>query len=186
MKKEVNNTTQNTGFVNSVTANDSDVLEFRIWVHNKIVGSIAKDLVVKDKFPIKEGQVFVNEATVSGSNFTTISDKAIVTTEFFGRLEYIPGTTRVFGHADDTDGELVADVNGKSKLFGNGVKFAEMKGCFEFERFVIFQAKVIKPEVLGPPPPTKLPDTGPGTAGMILLFGSVPAGIAFRFLRRTI
>lgn len=178
MKKEVNNETANTGFDNSVTAGDEDVLEFRIWVHNKVVGSTAKNLVVKDALPLDEGQTFVNKATVSGSNFTTLSDTASVSTPFVGRLEYIPNTTRVFTHADNTGGTLVPDESGKSKLFGSGVKFDEMQGCFEFERFVTFKVKVIKPEVKDIPP--QLPDTGPGAVALGLLAGTVPAGVLIK------
>jgi len=184
MKKEVNNETANTGFANSVTAADEDVLEFRIWVHNKIVGSTAENLVIKDALPIEEGQTFVNKATVSGSNFTTLSDTASVNTPFVGRLEYIPNTTRVYGHADNSQGTLVADVNGKSKLFTTGVTFNEMKGCFEFERFVTFKVKVIKPEVKEIPP--ILPDTGPSAGLIVLLGSSLPAGIFLKKFRSKI
>jgi hypothetical protein len=176
--KEVNNITQNSGFIDSVAANDEDVLEFRIWVHNKVVGSTAKDLVVKDSLPIEEGQTFKNKATVSGSNFTTLTSTATVGTPFVGRLEYIKNTTRIFGHADNSDGQLVPDVNGKSKIFTSGVKFAEMQGCFEFEKFVTFKVKVIKPEVKATVP--VLPDTGPGAGLLALLGGSVPAGVLIR------
>lgn len=178
MKKEVNNITANSGFVNSVSAAKGDVLEFRIWVHNKVVGSTAQNLVVKDELPTAEGQTFVNKATVSGSNFTTLVDTATVNTPFVGRLEYIPNTTRVFGHADNSEGTLVPDVNGKSALFSTGVKFDEMKGCFEFEKFVTFRVKVIKPEVKEVPP--VLPDTGPGAVGLGILASSVPAGILIK------
>ena len=185
MKKEVNNSTQNTGFVESVTANKGDTLEFRIWVHNKVVGSEAEGVVVKDALPIAEGQTFVNKALVSGSNFNTIEDTANVHTPFVGRLEYISGTTRTFVHADKSDGLLVTDENGQSKLFTSGVEIGQVKGCFEFERFITFKVKVIKPEVLGPTPPPVLPVTGPG-AGLILLLGTIPAGFALRALKRKI
>lgn len=187
MKKEVSNITGNTGFMDSVTASKGDILEFRIWVHNKVVGSEAKGVLVKDELPIEEGQTFINKAFVSGSNFTTLTDTANVHTSFVGRLEYIPGTTRTFVHADKTDGMLIADENGKSKLFTSGVSLDTMKGCFEFERFVTFRVKVIKPEVkeIKEVPPV-LPVTGPGTAGLLLLLGSIPTGWALRALRKKI
>jgi len=185
MKKEVNNLTANSGFVSSVSAAKGDVLEYRIWVHNKVVGSTAQNLVVKDELPVAEGQTFVNKAIVSGSNFTTISSTANVNTAFVGRLEYVPNTTRVFGHADNSEGSLVADVSGKSKLFTTGVKFDEMKGCFEFEKFVTFRVKVIKPEVKEFPP-QELPNTGP-SAGLFALLGSVvPAGFILKKFRTKI
>ncbi|MEX0621942.1 MAG: hypothetical protein WD187_03040 [Candidatus Woykebacteria bacterium] len=186
MKKEVRNITTNSGFVNdSVTTSDGDILEYRIWVHNSVVGSEAKDVVVKDVLPTAEAEKFVNKALVSGDNFDTISDTATVTTPYFARLEYIPGTTRTFVHADKSEGQLVADVNGQSKLFSSGVSLKTIKGCFEFERFVTFKVKVIKPEVLEEKevPVSVLPDTGPGLA-MLLLFGSVPAGLALKKFRR--
>ncbi|OGY26108.1 MAG: hypothetical protein A2Z11_04370 [Candidatus Woykebacteria bacterium RBG_16_43_9] len=188
--KKVNNITQNSGFTDSVSANKGDILEYRIWVHNKVVGSEAEDVVVKDALPIAENTKFVNKAFVSGSNFDTLTDTATVTTSFLARLEYIPGTTRTFVHADKSDGVLVADVSGQSKLFTSGVSLDTIKGCFEFERFVTFKVKVIKPQVLEVPPKeqppvTTLPDTGPGAAA-ILILGSVPAGLAIRALRRKI
>jgi hypothetical protein len=179
MKKEVRNLTTNSGYEESVSASKGDTLEFRIWAHNKVVGSEGKNVIVKDSFPISEGQVFENKAFVSGSNFNTITDSANVTTPYLARLEYIPGTTRTFVHADSGDGTLVTDVNGQSKLFTSGVSLSTVKGCFEFERFVTFKAKVIKPEVKKLPPITQLPDTGP-SAGVIFLLGSVPAGIVLR------
>ena len=117
--------------------------------------------------------------------FDTLTASATVNTGFLARLEYIAGTTRTFVHADKSEGNLVADVNGQSKLFGSGVSLDSINGCFEFERFVTFRVKVIKPEVLEEPSVTTLPDTGPGF-GLILLFGSVPAGIAIRKLRNVI
>jgi len=183
MGKLVNNITQNTGFVESVTANKGDILEYRIWVHDREVGSEAKDVLVKDTLPIEEGQTFVNTANVSGSNFGTLTDTANANTAFVGRLEYIPGTTRTFVHADHSEGVLIADENGQSKLFGSGVSLDTVKGCFEFERFITFRVKVVKPEVLGPP--AELPVTGPG-ATLLLLFASVPAGLVLRILRKKI
>ena len=180
--KLVNNVTQNTGFVESVTANKGDVLEYRIMVHNKVVGSNAEGVVVKDVLPTAEAQTFINTANVSGSNFGTLTDTANAHTAFVGRLEYIPGTTRTFVHADHSEGVLIADENGQSKLFGSGVSLDTIKGCFEFERFVTFRVKVIKPEVLAPP---ELPNTGPGAA-LLLIFGTIPAGWAIRTLRRKI
>jgi hypothetical protein len=185
--KVVRNITTNSGFANSVSASKGDVLEYRIWVHNKVVGSEANDVIVKDALPIAEGEKFVNKAFISGSNFATISDTATVSTPYLARLEYIPGTTRTFVHADKSEGVLVPDVNGRSKLFSSGVSLGDVKGCFELERFVTFKVKVIKPEVLKEPPVviTTLPDTGPGAVA-ILLFGSVPAGLAIRAIRRRI
>jgi hypothetical protein len=128
--KDVNNITQNTGFSESVNANKGDILEFRIMVHNKIVGSEATNVIVKDGLPLDEGQSFINRAFVSGDNFSTLTDTATVNTAFVGRLEYIPGTTRTFVHADPTDGVLVPDENSTSKLFGSGVSLDNIKGCF--------------------------------------------------------
>ena len=187
MKKEVNNITQNTGFMESVSANKGDVLEFRIWVHNGIVGSTAEDVIVKDFLPITEGKSFVNKAFVSGDNFDALSASASVSTSFLARLEYIPGTTRTFVHADKSDGELISDINGQSRLFSKGVSLEDIKGCFEFERFITFQVKVIKPEVLAAKTGavSTLPDTGPGL-GLIALFGSIPAGLALRKFKKKI
>ncbi|OGY26735.1 MAG: hypothetical protein A2Z42_01220 [Candidatus Woykebacteria bacterium RBG_19FT_COMBO_43_10] len=186
-KKEVNNITQNTGFTEGVSANKGDILEFRIWAHNKIVGSEAVRVVVRDSLPINEAKKFINKAHVSATKFNGISDTATVTTAFLSRLEYIPGTTRTFGHADKSEGELVADINGQSKLFDRGVSLGNIKGCFEFERFVTFQVKVIKPEVLAAKavPVSTLPDTGPGL-GLITLFGGIPAGLALRKFKKKI
>src|SRR4030043_459599 len=184
-KKEVNNITQNTGFSESVNANAGDILEYRIMVHNKPVGSVAENVIVKDALPTAEAKSFTNRAFVLGDNFSTLSDTAIVNTPFVGRLEYIPGTTKTFVHADTSGGVLVADVNGQSKLFtSSGVSLGNIKGCFEFERFITFKVKVVKPEVL-PTPTPELPNTGPG-AGLLLLLGSVPAGYAVLFLKRKI
>jgi len=181
--KEVNNITQNTGFSESVNANKGDILEFRIMVHNKVVGSDATGVIVKDGMPTDEGQSFVNRAFVSGDNFGTLTDTATVNTPFVGRLEYIPGTTRTFVHADHSEGVLIPDEAGQSKLFGSGVSLDNIKGCFEFERFVTFRVKVVKPEVLETPP--VLPNTG-STAGLILLFGSIPTGLVVSRLRKRI
>src|SRR4030042_2528287 len=184
--KVVNNITENTGYDDSVAASEGDILEFRILAHNNITGSEAENVVVKDDLPIAEGEKFVNNAFVSGSNFDTLSDTATVTTSFLARLEYIPGTTRTFVHADDSDGELIADENGQSKLFTSGVELGTVKGCFEFERFVTFQVKVIKPEVLSSKGPvSELPTTGPGL-GLDLLFGGASAGVALRRLKKKI
>jgi uncharacterized repeat protein (TIGR01451 family) len=183
-KKEVRNVTQNSGYADSVSANAGDILEYRIWVHNKVVGSEATNVVVTDAFPTAEGQSFFNKATISGSNITPLTVTAIVNTAFVGRLEYIVGSTKTFVHADKSAGVAVADVNGKSALFGNGIALGGVKGCFEFERFVTFRAKVIKPEVLVTPP-TELPDTGP-TAGLIVLASTVPAGLILRKLKNSL
>ncbi|HEX7456580.1 MAG TPA: hypothetical protein VF303_03890 [Candidatus Nanoarchaeia archaeon] len=186
-EKVVNNITENTGYDDSVTASKGDILEFRIWAHNNITGSEAENVVVKDDLPIAEGEKFVNKAFVSGSNFDTLTDTATVTTSFLGRLEYIPGTTRTYVHADDSGGKLVPDEAGQSKLFTSGVSLGTIDGCFEFERFVTFRVKVIKPEVLVEAQPLikQLPDTGPGL-GLVLLFAGMPAGLVLRTLRRKI
>ena len=185
MNKEVSNITQNTGFSESVNANAGDTLEYRIWVHDKVVGSEAQNVIVKDTLPTSEAQSFTNRAFVLGDNFSTLTDTAIVNTPFVGRLEYIPGTTRTFVHADNSAGVLVPDVNGQSELFtSSGVSLGNIKGCFEFERFITFEVKVVKPEVL-PAPTQELPNTGPGDS-LLLLLGTIPAGYAVRFLKRKI
>lgn len=163
------------------TAGPGDKVAVRIILKNGVAESTLTKVVLKDQKPAGNATPQVLKATATSNEATKSTNITINITET-QEINVISGSVilkDMFGNTIKTLSD--AEVN---KLFGDGLAFGNIHGTFEHAKVIEYRAKIS--QVLGPPPPTQLPDTGPGTAGMILLFGSVPAGIAFRFLRRKI
>ncbi len=141
-KKEVKNVSDNTSYGNSVNADPGETLRFRIYYHNYSVGSTAHNVVIKDSFPSDKKTQVVNTATIDSDETDLQSDTATINISSEQSLSYIPGTTKWFGHNDNT-GTPIPDINGTSPLLtAQGYHINEVKGCWEFEAWLYFDVKV--------------------------------------------
>lgn len=166
----------------TATAKPGETLTFMVHVHNNVVNTTATNVKVQATLPQNEVTNYTARATVSADNAQTVAGTVNFTLSESAKLEYVPGSTQLY-HNNQVERVLPDTVT------TTGVVIGDIEGCYEFERWVIFKAKVVKKQVVTPATTetevekiveTKgqpLPQTGPieavaGSLGGISLAGA--------------
>lgn len=183
----VANVTTNSTFANSITITDGQTSVFKIWVHNGVTGSTARNQVLKTTLGTATGTSHASTSTLTTSNAGNHTATATLNTATALGVRYVAGSTKIIDHFGNVTN--VADVGGTSPLFTTaGLNLGDQQGCFEFEKFVTFQVTTTAVAAAVTPPPTVakpavLPATGPESAIQLLLAGMIPAGALIRRFR---
>src|SRR3990167_3588422 len=148
----------------SVTLNTGDTVHFYAEIHNTVVGTTANGVVISASLPSGTFTNGTSTATVRAENANTASDSVSVNINGGGRLELLPGTTRLTW---DVDGDGNKEYNNTfiagSPTEGSGILLGDQKGCNEFIIQVGWSAKVVggqEPEPTPTPTPTPAPPSG--------------------------
>lgn len=178
VEKMVANTTkgENLQDKNSETAVfPGDKVTVRIVVKNAVAESTLNNVVVKDQKPQGNATPQALKVTAS-SKEATKRDTVTINILESQEISVISGSVVL----KDLFGNTIKKLsNGEvKKLFGSGLSLGEIHGTFEYAKVIEYKAKVSS--VLGPEKPPVLPDTGPSAGLLVLLGGSVPAGVLIR------
>ena len=151
----------------SVTLNTGDTVHFYAEIHNTVVGTTANGVVISASLPSGTFTNGTSTATVRAENANTASDSVSVNINGGGRLELLPGTTRLTW---DVDGDGNKEYNNTfiagSPTEGSGILLGDQKGCNEFIIQVGWSAKVVGEEQPSPTPtPTPTPTPAPPAGG---------------------
>ena len=164
----------------TTTVDPGETIAVQIVVKNGIAESTLHNVVLSDQKP-------VGNATPQSLTATAKADEASTNKLIKVNINETQEINVIFGSVvlKDLFGNTIkilsqAEVN---KLFGKGLALGDIHGTFEFAKVIEYKAK--SSEVKSVTTVTTLPDTGPGL-GLILLLGTVPAGIAIRKLRNVI
>ncbi|MGE5297838.1 MAG: hypothetical protein ACM3KM_01620, partial [Acidobacteriaceae bacterium] len=144
------NTTQGTAYSQSVSAADNDVLHVRLYVHNGTLDypdNEAINVMVKAALPAASGSITA-EAWADNAQRITSSEKGgnvqVSLNNSSSTLEFVPGSVQVFSRGPVLIG------GGSDSVVSSGLGLGNMRGCFDYLRFVTFDAKVVPHSI----PPT--------------------------------
>src|SRR3989344_4170275 len=149
----------------SVNLNAGDTVHFYAEIHNTVVDSTAVGVVISATMPTGTFVDGSSVATVRTENANTASDNASIHVTGGGRLELLPGTTRITWDVNgDGNKEYDNTFIAGSPLEGSGILLGNQKGCNEFIIQIGWSAKVVggqEPE----PTPTQTPTPAPPSGG---------------------
>lgn len=164
----------------TTTVDPGETIAVQIVVKNGVAESTLHSVVLSDQKP-------AGNATPQSLTATAKADEASTNKLIKININETQELNVIFGSVvlKDLFGNTIKILSQDevNKLFGKGLALGDINGTFEFAKVIEYKAK--SSEVKSVTTVTTLPDTGPGL-GLILLLGTVPAGIAIRKLRNVI
>lgn len=119
-----------------------------IFYHNSIKDTPAKNTVVRVNLPAQTtGNKLVIGASISADNFTTVSSTMDVNLDQNAKVSIIPGTVQWFPSFKTFNTPPAGLLHGQTgnELFGpTGLNLGEIKVCWDYRGFVVFQFKTEK------------------------------------------
>ncbi len=124
-------------YATSATAKPGEKLRFSIYVHNNVYNTTATNVRVQATLPGNAVTSYTSQATVMASNTGSKSGTTQVTLSELSTLSYVPGSTKLTDHYHN-----VSTLPDGVTNVGVGVNVGDVKGCYEYERWVTFEAVV--------------------------------------------
>jgi uncharacterized repeat protein (TIGR01451 family) len=148
---DVQNSTQGTNFNSFVFANQGDILNFSIFYHNGVGGTVANNTMVRISFPSASASSQTvtaylwadNADNATQANPMTQSVSILMSQQ--ASLEIISGSVKWFpNQASPLSFNTAPFVFGQtgSELFSSGLNLGGIQGGWEFSGMVNFQARV--------------------------------------------
>ena len=122
----------------SATADPGQTLSFLVHIHNNVLETTANNIRVEAV--ISSGVVtnYTSTAHVRADNASPVSGTTSYTFSSPASLEYIPGSTVLYNHFNQVEKNLPDGITTGGVNLG-----LNLQGCWEYEKWVIFQAKVV-------------------------------------------
>ncbi|HEX5797619.1 MAG TPA: hypothetical protein VFX86_04500 [Candidatus Saccharimonadales bacterium] len=202
----VKNVTQGTEFMDPVSADKCDELQYKVRIHNPGPTEVATNVTVQAAFPTAASTKNISLVTIKADNIqpTSASDSATVNISTPQKVSYVTGSTQLL----DANSNFIKNL--PDAITGAGVNIGNVGVSINEKRFVQFKAKidcpqppeecvdnpetkedecnpVTPPEEVPPTPevPEQLPDTGPGAviAGFLGIT-SLSSALYYAIVRR--
>jgi len=125
----------------SATADPGQTLSFLVHIHNNVLETTANNIRVQAVISSGEVTSYTSTAHVQADNASPISGTTSYTFSSPASLEYIPGSTVLYNHFNQVEKNLPDGITTGGVNLG-----LNLQGCWEYEKWVIFQAKVVAKE----------------------------------------
>jgi len=125
----------------SATADPGQTLSFLVHVHNDVLETTANNVRVQAVISSGEVTSYTSMATARADNASPVSGTTSYTFSSPATLEYIPGSTVLYNHFNQVEKNLPDGITTGGVNLG-----LDLQGCWEYEKWVIFQAKVVAKE----------------------------------------
>jgi hypothetical protein len=122
----------------SVSAAPDQTINLMVHVHNDVLNTTATGVRVQATLPVGEVTNYTSRAVVSSTNASSVSGNININLSESARIEYIPGSTVMYNHANQVEANLPDGITA-----GGITVLPELQGCWEYERFVIFRARIV-------------------------------------------
>ena len=124
----------------STTADPGQTLSFLVHIHNNVLETTANNIRVQAVISSGEVTSYTSSAHVQANNASPVSGTTSYTFSSPAVLEYIPGTTVLYNHLNQVEKNLPDGITTGGIDLG-----LNLQGCWEYEKWIIFQAKVVAP-----------------------------------------
>jgi len=138
---QVANSTTQTGWQPEIQAKAEDVVAFLIYYHNGIDNTVAKNTKIRVDLPkTASSPIKITSFLWADNTSKTIVDTALIKTSEPLEIEYIKGSTKWYKEGSQTPLNLPDGITSQY-----GVNIGDIKGCWEYAGYVVFQAKLKTP-----------------------------------------
>jgi len=135
---KIANRTNSATWGTSATADPGQTLSFLVHIHNNVLETTANNIRVQAVISSGEVTSYTSTAHVQADNASPISGTTSYTFSSPATLEYIPGSTVLYNHFNQVEKNLPDGITTGGVNLG-----LNLQGCWEYEKWVIFQAKVV-------------------------------------------
>ena len=125
----------------SATADPGETLSFLVHIHNNVLNTTANNIRVQAVLSSGEVSSYTSTAHVQADNASPVSGNTSYTFSTPATLEYISGSTVLYNHFNQVEKNLPDGITTGGVSLG-----LNLQGCWEYEKWVIFQAKVVAVE----------------------------------------
>jgi len=152
------NLTTGSAYGHSINATAGETVRVRLYLHNGTLDfpdNIARNASVKAS--VNSNGRITGEGWADNADRITSGQKGGDVQINLGNnqvVEFIPGSVQVYSQGPTPIG------GGNDSVVGSGLNLGDMRGCFEFLRFVTFEVRV-RSTVTPPPPPAPQPPPPP-------------------------
>ncbi|MGE5392994.1 MAG: hypothetical protein ACM3NH_04595 [Candidatus Saccharibacteria bacterium] len=144
------NVTRGGSYSHALSASNGDTIKVRLYVHNGVLDypeNEAINAMVAAHLPAASGSITA-EAWANNANRVTSAQKGGDVAVTLGAsnefLEYVPGSAKVYSRGPALIGTF------SDSVVSGGASLGNMRGCYEFLRFVTFEVKVKAQTVVVP------------------------------------
>jgi len=139
-----NATAGETSWHDPVSADYGDRISFNVYYHNGMEETYAHNTRIRVNLPLSAGTKLISTANLWADNANLVTDTGTVNINGStpAVLEYISGSTLWYPNQGLTP--KPEPVHLSDGITESGVNIGDVKGCWEYSGFVVFQAKVVK------------------------------------------
>lgn len=150
---QVKNQTTSGSWGTSVTASPGQTIGVLVHLHNGVIDSTATNVTAKVTLPSDYVTSYTSTATVDTAENSPVSATTKINLTESSKLVYVPGSTVLYNHNNQIEANLPDGIT------TTGITaLTSQKGCWEYERWIRFEVKVVaKPVVPPTPTPTPIP-----------------------------
>lgn len=132
------NTSNSSAWGTVAEADPGETLTFLVHIHNNVLETTATNVRVQAALPSNAVTSYTSRAVVSADNASPVAGTVNFALSTLSNVEYVPGSTVLYDHNNNLVRTLPDGIT-----TANGIAIGnDIKGCWEFEQWVIFRAKV--------------------------------------------
>jgi len=138
-------------------ADIGDEIVFNFYFHNGMQNTVAHNTILRALLPNEAGTQLKVLSSLSSDETAVITDTVVngqivgygngfaeINLNTPGRLEYMPGSTKIWRENPKQDGVFLRD----GITSNDGINIGDVAGCWQYSGFVTFKAKVKSPAQL--------------------------------------
>ena len=151
----VANRTTNTGWQdNGISANANDSVAFKIYYHNGVVGSTARNTKIRLNFPTNPQNTINAVLTLGADNAAVVNDSVVINNSVAQRLAINTDSFLWYPNQSQTAIPVSAAASGPGFIELN---IGDIQGGWQFQGYVTFTANLAPIPPLPAPTPTPTP-----------------------------
>ncbi len=135
---KVKNQTNGGEWSNSVTASPDQKVAFYVHIHNGTIDTVTSNVRAQVTLPLDDFTSYTSTATVSSSNTASVSATTQLNLTRSAKLVYVPGSTVLYNHNAQVETSLPDGITS-----GGITVLNTLNGCWEYEKWVRFEALVV-------------------------------------------
>jgi len=136
---QIANTSLSADWGTSTSADPGQTLTFLVHIHNTVYNTTANNVNVQVVLPTGPVTSYTSRVLESADNASSIAGTTSFTVSSPSTIDYIPGSTVLYDHNDKVIGTLPDTIT------TSGVTVGNIQGCYNYEEWIMFKAKVNSP-----------------------------------------
>lgn len=169
---QVKDETDSGAWGDPINSNLSHIVGFSVYFHNGVPESVAHETTVRVDLPLAEGRQLHATSYLWSAETPYITDTVVdgigmigpagatINLPTLGRIEYVPNTTKLLTRKPENLSQFNVTPL-PDGITTTGVGIGDINGCWQYQGYVYFQAKISNPAVLALDKEVTIPTVNP-------------------------